>query len=142
MTVTPPTRASIVAVVALVVALLLSVMAVSVVAEERAGYDGVCLPKDSNGVTFVIDFQGLDGNDGREAETIVRCSPVRGNDASIRRTGLQAMVDAGIAARGTVPVGRQLSDAAGLRVPDRRTPGSRRTALPRRIRNDVSRAVR
>lgn len=89
-------------VITIVMGLLLSVVTLPGAAVERAGYDGMCLPKDSNGVTFVIDFQGLDGNDGLAAPTIIRCSPVENNDATIKRTGLQAMVDAGISASGTV----------------------------------------
>lgn len=69
--------------------------------DETRGYDGYCQPADSNGVTVVIDFQDLDGNDGRDASTIIRCAPVANNDASIRRTGLQVLVDAGIEVYGT-----------------------------------------
>lgn len=63
------------------------------------GYKGICTGDDAlSGVTVVIDFQGLDGNDGRPAETIVRCSPnpVPGTD----RTGIEALEDAGIDVEG------------------------------------------
>lgn len=61
----------------------------------RPGYDGPCSGVDAQtGVTIVIDFQGLDGNDGRAAPTIVRCSPNPNPGTS--RTGMQALADAGI----------------------------------------------
>jgi hypothetical protein len=59
------------------------------------GYKGVCTGADAlTGVTIVIDFQGLDGNDGRPAETITRCSP--NPNPGTDRTGIQALQDAGI----------------------------------------------
>lgn len=59
------------------------------------GYKGVCTGDDAlTGVTIVIDFQELNGNDGRPAETITRCSP--NPNPGTDRTGIQALQDAGI----------------------------------------------
>lgn len=63
------------------------------------GYKGVCTGDDAlTGVTIVIDFQELDGNDGRPAETIVRCSP--NPEPGTDRTGIEALEDAGIVVDG------------------------------------------
>lgn len=62
--------------------------------DTSRGYGGACTGSDAQtGTTFVIDFRELDGNDGKPAEKIVRCSP---GEAGKPRTGLQAMKDAGI----------------------------------------------
>ncbi len=69
--------------------------------DASRGYDGVCRAEDSAGVTVVVDFGSLDGNAERPAPTLTRCSPAPNNDAKVRRTGLQALVDAGIMVSGT-----------------------------------------
>jgi len=67
--------------------------------DPKPGYDGICTGDDAlTGVTVVIDFQGLDGNDGRPAPTIVRCSP--NPEPGTDRTGIQALQDAGIEVEG------------------------------------------
>lgn len=72
---------------------------------STAAYDGPCVDADAaTGVTLVVDFQDLDGNDDLPAEQIVRCSPAT-LDAEGRpesRTGLEAMKDADLDVAGTV----------------------------------------
>jgi hypothetical protein len=60
----------------------------------QKGYAGRCTGGDAlSGVTIVVDFQELDGLNGRAAPDIVRCSPNPGGGA---RTGVKALQDAGI----------------------------------------------
>lgn len=67
--------------------------------DPQPGYEGVCTGDDAlTGVTVVIDFQDLDGNDGRPAPTIVRCSP--NPEPGQDRTGIEALEDAGIEVHG------------------------------------------
>lgn len=73
-------------------------------ADETAWYTGPCVEDDAlTGVTVVVDFQELDGNDGVPAPTLVRCSPAA--DPETSRTGVEALQDAGLAVTGTAQWG-------------------------------------
>ena len=67
--------------------------------DSSKGYTGLCKGADAlTGTTVVIDFQQLNGLNGKAAPDIVRCSPNRAGGA---RTGVQALQDAGISIAGT-----------------------------------------
>ena len=57
--------------------------------------DGACATADP-GVTVVVDFQQLDGNEGKRAETVVRCVPARG----ATRSGIEVLRAAGLRVTG------------------------------------------
>jgi len=70
--------------------------------DATAGYEGRCSAADRDGVTVVVDFGDLDGNEGRSAETLVRCAPPRydAHGDVVARTGLEALHEAGIESTG------------------------------------------
>lgn len=87
-----------------IAAVLVATIATAGLTSCKPGYDGVCTGDDAlTGVTVVIDFQGLDGNDGRPAPTIVRCSP--NPEPGTDRTGIEALEDAGIDVEGVTQWG-------------------------------------
>lgn len=68
--------------------------ATATAAPNGAWHDGACRTNEPTATTIVIDFQRLDGNDGRAAKTIVRCLSER--KTGPRRTGIDALRDAGL----------------------------------------------
>ena len=78
--------------------------AASPAAAAKPSYAGRCTGVDARtGVTVVVDFRALDGNDGIRARKVVRCSPARfaANGDVRARTGYVALRGAGITPRGT-----------------------------------------